>query len=236
VRTVVAGAGGAVVHVTVDRSSFGRYGNYIVYLPPEYGRDPGRRYPAVYLLHGGSDPGTFFLDLGLQRDMDAGIRSGALGPMIVVLVDAGPMFAGGGEVSTSFDDYVTGELIPDVDHRWLAVPGRAGRAIGGVSVGGRHALEFAADHPSLVGAVGGHSTTVPRSPERLAAAGVPIYLDVGTGDGLFAGDEALATSLRTLGAEVRWNPGPGQHGRAYWSAHLPAYLRFYSEALGATGG
>jgi hypothetical protein len=36
-----------------------------------------------------------------------------------------------------------------------------------------------------------------------------------------------------LGADVRWHPAPGIHGRFYWAAHLLDYLRFYSEALGA---
>jgi hypothetical protein len=90
-----------------------------------------------------------------------------------------------------------------------------------------------------VAAVGGHSA-VTHSPDqlaaRLAAAGIPIYLDVGESDGLFAGDEALARSLRRRGADVRWNPAEGEHARPYWTAHLPDYLRFYSDVLGAGDG
>jgi enterochelin esterase-like enzyme len=233
VSTVVTGPQGAVEHVTCSGSSFGVYGDYSVYLPPGYGQEPQRRYPVVYLLHGGSDSDSFFLDLGIREAMDAALASGAVGPMILVLADGGPKFTGDGDVATSFGDYVASELIPDVDHRWRTVPERAGRAIGGISLGGRHALEFAADHPSLVAATGGHSTTVPRSPDQLAAAGIPIYLDVGRSDDLYAADEALARSLRRSGADVRWNPTEGEHARPYWTAHLPDYLRFYSDALGA---
>jgi enterochelin esterase-like enzyme len=236
VSTVVSQARGAVEHVTRWESSYGVYGDYSIYLPAGYGQDPRRRYPVVYLLHGGSDTDSFFLELGAREAMDAGVRSGGLGPMILVMVDGGPTFTGDGSVSLSFDDYLVSDLMPDVDRRWRTVAERSGRAIGGISLGGRHALEFAADHPSLVVAVGGHSATMPRSPERLAAAGIPIYLDVGTGDGLFASDEALAMSLRRDGVDVRWHPAAGEHGRPYWSAHLPDYLRFYSQALGATGG
>jgi enterochelin esterase-like enzyme len=236
VSTVVTGPQGAVEHVSPSDSSFGVYGDYSIYLPPGYGQDPQRRYPVVYLLHGGSDSDSFFLELGIREAMDAALGSGAVGPMILVLADGGPSFTGDGSVATSFSDYVASELMPDVDRRWRTVPGRAGRAIGGISLGGRHALEFAADHPSLVAAAGGHSPTVPASPDRLAAAGIPIYLDVGESDGLFASDEALARSLRRRGADVRWNPAEGEHARPYWSAHLPDYLRFYSDALGADDG
>jgi len=234
--TVVPGPQGQAEHIALTGSSFGAAGDYWIYLPPGYGQDPTRRYPVVYLLHGGSDTVTFFLELGVQEDMEDGLSSGALGPMLLVLVDGGPKFEGDGSATRSFDDYLATELIPDVDHRWRTLAGRRGRAVGGVSLGGRHALEFAASHPTLVAAVGGHSSTVPRSPEELAAAKIPVYLDVGKSDGLYDDDAALAEQLRRLGADVRWHPGDGQHGRAYWSAHLPDYLRFYSDALGARGG
>jgi enterochelin esterase-like enzyme len=236
VSTVVPGPQGAVDHVTSTGSSFGVYGDYSIYLPPGYGEDPQRRYPVVYLLHGGSDSDSFFLELGIREAMDAALGSGAVGPMILVLADGGPKFTGDGNVATSFGDYMASELVPAVDRRWRTVPERMGRAIGGVSLGGRYALEIAADRPSLVAAAGGHSTTV-HSPDqlaaRLAAAEIPIYLDVGESDGLFATDEALVESLRRQGADVRWNPAEGEHARSYWTAHLPDYLRFYSDALGA---
>ena len=233
--TVVPQARGAVEHVVRPDGSYGRYGDYSVYLPAGYGQDPRRRYPVVYLLHGGSDSVSFFLELGAREVLDAGVRAGTIWPMILVMVDGGPTFAGDGHVSTSFDEYLVSELMPDVDRRWRTVAARAGRAIGGISLGGRHALEFAADHPTLVAAVGGHSATVPGSPERLAAAGMPIWLDVGKRDGLFPADEALARLLQRHGADVRWHPAPGEHGRTYWRAHLAEYLRFYSEALGGAG-
>jgi len=233
--TVVAGPQGEVEHVPLAGSSFGVHGDYTIYLPPGYGLDPRRRYPVVYLLHGGSDTVNFFLELGLRQDMDDAVGSGAVGPMLVVLVDGGPKFTGDGSTPRSFDDYVATELMPDVDHRWRTLAERRGRAVGGVSLGGRHALEFAAGHPSLVAAAGGHSATVPRSPEALAAARIPIYLDVGESDGLYDDDASLARELHRLRADVRWCPAPGSHGRPYWSAHLPDYLRFYSDALGADG-
>ena len=94
--TVVPGSEGAVDHVTMSDSSFGVHGNYSIYLPPGYGQDPRRRCPVVYLLHGGSESGSFFLELGIREAMDAALGSGAVGPMILVLVDGGPRFTGDG--------------------------------------------------------------------------------------------------------------------------------------------
>jgi enterochelin esterase-like enzyme len=233
VDTVVPGPRGAVDHVIPRDSCFGVHGDYSIYLPPGYGHDSRRRYPVVYLLHGGSDSDSFFLELGVREAMDAALAAGTVEPMILVLPDAGPKFDGDGTVATSFSDYVADELVPEVDGRWLTLPERAGRAIGGISLGGRHALEFAAEHPALVAAAGGHSTTVPHSPADLAAAGIPIYLDDGVSDGLFDDDKALAEELSRRGADVEWHPAEGGHDRSYWTAHLADYLRFYSGALGA---
>jgi enterochelin esterase-like enzyme len=237
--TLVTGPRGVVEHVTDSDSSFGVYGDYSIYLPPGYDQDPQRRYPVVYLLHGSTDDDSFFLQLGLPEAMDTALDSGAVGPMIFVLPDGGPKFTGDGNVPTSFGDYVATELMPAVDRRWRTVPQRTGRAVGGISLGGRYAFEIARDHPSLVAAVGGHSSVV-HSPDelaaKLAAADLTVYLDVGRSDPFFAEGEELALSLRRRGADVRWNPAEGKHERAYWTAHLPDYLRFYSDALGADGG
>src|SRR6476661_6604328 len=71
VSTVVPGPHGAVEHVIPRDSAFGAHGDYTIYLPPGYGQDPRRRYPVVYLLHGGSDNDRFFVELGVGEAMDA---------------------------------------------------------------------------------------------------------------------------------------------------------------------
>jgi enterochelin esterase-like enzyme len=83
----VVGAQGEVEHVPLADSSFGVHDDYTIYLPPGYGQDPRRRYPVVYLLHGGSDTVSFFVELGIREDMDDVLGTGAVGPMLLVLVD-----------------------------------------------------------------------------------------------------------------------------------------------------
>lgn len=104
--TVVAGPRGEVERVPLADSSFGASGDYWIYLPAGYGQDPRRRYPVVYLLHGGSDPVSFFVQLGIRQAMDGAVASGAVGPMLLVLVDGGPMFTGDGSTTRTFDDYL----------------------------------------------------------------------------------------------------------------------------------
>src|SRR5207302_2001473 len=60
--------------------------SYLVYLPPDYEKDAGARFPVLYQLpSSGSTPKRDCADI--VRRVDAGIRSGKLGPMIIIGVN-----------------------------------------------------------------------------------------------------------------------------------------------------
>jgi enterochelin esterase-like enzyme len=54
----------------------------------------------------------------------------------------------------------------------------------------------------------------------------PVWLDGGSDDPFRSADRDLARILH-----IRYHVWPGGHDSAYWSAHMPAYLRFYSGEL-----
>ena len=227
---------GRVERVTLANSSFAERGKFRVYLPPCYDTERTRRYPVLYLLHGASEDDEYWLLLGLADAADATIASRAIEPMIIVMPDGGPSFSPAAD-GTSFDSYLVDDLVPQVDRRWRTTARRSGRAIGGISLGGGRALETAANHPGLFTAVGGHSATIPRTadlPGRIARGDLRAYLDVGAEDSLRSSDQALADELDQRGAAYEFHVSPGEHARAYWSAQLPDYLRFYDAAF-ATG-
>jgi len=61
---------------------------YAVYLPPDY-ETSQRSYPVLYLLHGGGDDQTGWVQFGeVQRITDEGIRNGTATPMIIIMPDA----------------------------------------------------------------------------------------------------------------------------------------------------
>ena len=74
----------------------------------------------------------------------------------MVAVDGGNSFfvnAKGGR----YEDLVTQDLVAHVEATYRVVPGRAGRALLGISMGGYAALHIAFDQPALVAAVATHS-------------------------------------------------------------------------------
>ena len=61
---------------------------YAVYLPPDY-ETSKRSYPVLYLLHGGGDDQTGWVQFGeVQNITDKAIREGTATPMIIIMPDA----------------------------------------------------------------------------------------------------------------------------------------------------
>jgi len=178
-----------VQHVTLEGSLFADRGDYQVYLPPCYDVETARRYPVLYLPHGAGHDDEYWLSVGVDAAADIAIAAGQVQPMIFVMPDGGPGFVAP-DTRATFEDYLSRDLVPDVDARFRTDAARARRAIGGISLGGGKALAAAAQLPQLFSSVGGHSAAVGNVPDLapgLARADVRIYLDVGDRDPLRSG-------------------------------------------------
>ena len=141
---------------TFASASLGREVSYVADLPPSYDASTGRKYPVVYALHGLFEGSGFWERRGLAPIL-AGLRaSGAVPEFLVVAVDGGNSFfanAPGGR----YEDLVTKDLVAHVESTYRVVPGRKGRALLGVSMGGYAALHVAFEQPGLAVAVATHS-------------------------------------------------------------------------------
>lgn len=61
---------------------------YAVYLPPDY-ETSSRSYPVLYLLHGGGDDQTGWVQFGeVLHIADRGINQGNVTPMVIIMPDA----------------------------------------------------------------------------------------------------------------------------------------------------
>ncbi len=130
-----------------------------VLLPPSYFRAPGRRFPAVYLLHGlGPREDGHLGYVGVQRAAFRLMEAGELPEFILVAVD-GTTSLGGSYYARSptigdFETYVVREVVGSVDARYRTRAGAEWRAIAGFSMGGHGAIKLAMKYPGMFSSVG----------------------------------------------------------------------------------
>src|SRR5688572_25631007 len=96
----------------------------LIYLPPSYRRDPARRYPVLYLLHGATSLPEEWVDgtyqgLDLRVALDSLVAASAIPELIVVMPDANNAFEAGfyanSPVTGNWEDFVVRDLVGHVD-------------------------------------------------------------------------------------------------------------------------
>ena len=126
---------------------------YRVIMPRQIGM--GQRLPVVYLLHGGG---------GSYRDWSNYSDVGRLAEHGLILVmpegDESYYTNAASRPEDRYEDFITTDLISDVEDRFPVTLGRAHRAIIGVSMGGFGAVKNALKHPGLFAFVGGLSSAL----------------------------------------------------------------------------
>ena len=155
----------------------GRTRRVLVYLPADYGAQPKRRYPVLYLHDGQNvfDEATSFSgEWGIDETLDQLRKAGqdATGS-IVVAIDNGDEFradeyipwrseglkgqAHQGGQGSAYVDFLAQTLKPYVDARYRTRPDAAHTAIAGSSLGGLISVYAALKYPSVFGKVGAFS-------------------------------------------------------------------------------
>ena len=137
----------------------------------------GGRWPVLYLLHGLGDDERAWTTLGRAAEtLDRLIAARKLKPLIVVMPMAkdswyvdNPDPGGRGLVAQA----LTGDLVDHVDRTYPTAACRAGRALGGLSMGGYGALLYAMDNPKRYAAAFSFSGSLFRPMPEGDAAAVP---------------------------------------------------------------
>lgn len=133
---------GAVAAVNYWSSELKRFRRMTVYTPPGY--EAGKeKYPVFYLLHGASDSDASWASVGRAGViLDNLIAAKKARPMIMVM-PAGHTTAGGFRVPGVADEFAKDflkDVMPYVDSHYRVLPGRANRALAGLSMGGNQTL------------------------------------------------------------------------------------------------
>lgn len=149
---------------------------YCVMLPPSFDADKARHFPILYLLHGLGDNEQFFIHSG-EWNLVEGLREkGELQDFLIATPDGGASFyINAKDGKERYEDFLVQEFLPFIEKRYRVSPGRANRAISGISMGGYGALHLAFRHAQLFSAISAHSASLI---EKL-----PVFLGGGTAQG-----------------------------------------------------
>jgi len=244
--------GDRLLQLVVDSPSVGRTAMRVL-LPGDFASEPDRRWPVLYLLHGG---GGSFVDWTrsseveeLTEDLDLVVvmPDGGVGATYVDWIHSGP------ESQPQWETYHVEELPALVARRFRS-NGRA--VLAGLSAGGFGAVSYAARHPDRYDAVASFSgnldtrdddqvgpvlsAIVTFALERTFPLGDPFTEEV-----RWRGHNPLDLAPNLAGVDVFVSGGNGQYGALDPPLTLPDWLtlessterrsRRFVERMGALG-
>jgi GH35 family endo-1,4-beta-xylanase/enterochelin esterase-like enzyme len=143
-----------------------------VYTPPGYDTDRDRRYPVLYLQHGGGEDERAWPNQGrVGFILDNLIAERKAKPMIVVMEQgyarkpgeaapparrpgARPDFS---KLFAAFEEVMVKDLTPMIDATYRTMPDRESRAMAGLSMGGMQTFQITLKHLDLFAYIGGFS-------------------------------------------------------------------------------
>ncbi|MDF5714207.1 MAG: alpha/beta hydrolase-fold protein [Rhizonema sp. NSF051] len=236
--TNVAGSEMTFKLETFNSKAMGEVRRYGVILPPDYNHNSSKRYPVIFLLHGGHDDARAWVDkIGIIPVLVQLYKSGKLPPSIVITPDGNdnrgsspfwdPDYYDGphGQLSTLIGE----ELVTVVKTRYLtlnkpefwAMGGLSSGAWGAFNIGLRHLNNFNVFFSQIgyftdeSGPQNSPQVFVQQIPPKQRQA-IRIYLDAGLND--LVGGEFLNSSqrfhqtLNKLGIKNVFYTYPGGHG------------------------
>jgi S-formylglutathione hydrolase FrmB len=127
--------------------------SYHLFTPAAHEREPDRRFPVVYWLHGsgGGLPGI----PNVAARFAAAIQAGTAPPCFVVFVNGMPtgMYVDWKDGSAPLETVIVGELVPHIDATYRTIATRKGRVLDGYSMGGYGAARLGFKYPDVFRAV-----------------------------------------------------------------------------------
>jgi S-formylglutathione hydrolase FrmB len=174
---------------------------YCIVLPDSFDADKTKHYPILYELHGLGDNEQFLVHSGLWNLVEDQRERHELKDFLIATPAGGASFyINSKDGKVCYEDFLLREFFPFIEKKYRASPGRANRAISGVSMGGYGALHLAFRHPLLFNAVSAHSAALI---EKL-----PLFLNA-----------PQSPRSRVLGAVFGIPPDT-----AFWNANSPLEL------------
>jgi enterochelin esterase-like enzyme len=234
-----------------------------VYLPKGYTENI--KYSVLYFLHGFGKTQEILFESGTNITADKLLEEKKIEPMIIVFPQIDNSFglnSSGKYMRVEgfpidlgmYEDYICKEIITYIETKYSTINNRAGRFIGGASMGGFASLLIGFKHIDLYSKIGGHMPYINQKtnysmlkkifkdekkvnendPFMISDAGtlknLEVYLDSGDNDKYRSYNDCkiLYEILTKNGVKAYNNIYNGDHSTKYIKANMDKYLIFYS--------
>jgi len=215
----------------------GRFRNCWVYTPPGYNTSGEKRYPVLYIQHGGGEDETgWFWQGKLNYILDNLIAEGLCEEMIVVTNSGSADKEIGPDEFTSANvsQIILTDCIPLIDSKYRTKADRHSRAISGLSMGGGISRHLAHTYPEVFANMGifssgqgfmvaGESqgwvfdyTELFKTPEFYNSVMDITFVACGTEDMRHPYTKTQAEELTEKGYNVEYHAYPGDHEWNVW--------------------
>ena len=232
---------------------------YGVILPPEYQKNPHKRYPVIFLLHGGHDDARAYVDkYRIFNVLDELYKSGKLPPSIIITPDGNDLRGSSPLYDPDYYDGPNGkvgtliglELVKVVKSRYRTLEKPQFWALGGLSSGGWGAFNIGLRYLKNFNILFSHSgyftddSGSQNSPQEIVQKlsfndkkRLRVYLDAGKSDrDLLASTKTFDETLSKLGISHVFYAFPGGHGLSgadvgwnYFHKHLKDSLSYVGQ-------
>jgi enterochelin esterase family protein len=216
-----------------------------VYLPPQYLSELNRRFPVLYLRHGGGDDETSWTQPAGRADviLENLIAQQKAVPMIIVMTNGltDGTWAGGStpEAMKALEQELISDVIPLVEKDYRVLPGRENRAITGLSMGGGQAFVMGLHNLDKFAWVGEFSAGLLSDKDFKVDELLPgimqannlnsklklFWIGVGTDDPRYNGHLVLVDALNKKGIHNEFHDTPGGHEWKVWRVELEGFLQ-----------
>ena len=222
---------GSVAELELDSKTLGGKRKVDVYLPAGYeGSD--KRYPLLVV-----NDNMIRTRGAMQTALDNLIGRQEVAPVIVAFVARGDRAEFTGEKRDVYAQFITSELLPQLDRDYRTKTGAANRMVMGIGTGAVAAVYASITHPGVFGKVSTQSFVVPPDFHEgffqqldTAKPGTSYFVEISTNDYEFSGYDAeadsrrLAESLKTKGNNVRTKTTAGAPGIGHWRSGMADIL------------